>query len=124
MHLISTRTHGILDYIIGLVLILAPWLLQFPAAGAQTWIPVILGIGIILYSLLTNYELGAARAISMPAHLWMDGIGGLFLGISPWLFGFAEMVYLPHLIIGILEVGAAAMTDPTPSARVNEEPVV
>ena len=114
MKIISTRVHGMLDYTMGLLLIISPWLLGFAEGGPATSVPVVLGAGAIVYSLLTNYELGAAQVISMPAHLWLDGICGLILALSPWLFGFAEYVYLPHLILGILEVGAAAMTDPTP----------
>lgn len=112
MKIISSRTHGILDYTIGVLLIAAPWLLDFAAGGAETLIPVILGIGTILYSLMTNYEYGAAKIISMKGHLWIDGIAGLFLALSPWLFDFADLVYLPHLIVGLLEIGAALMTDP------------
>lgn len=116
MNVISTRTHGIMDYLMGIVLIIAPWIFQFSRGGAETWIPVIIGVGVIFYSLLTNYELGAAHIISMRTHLWIDGIGGLFLALSPWLFGFAEFTYLPHLILGVLEIGAATMTDPVPNA--------
>lgn len=123
MNFINTRTHGMLDYIMGIVLIISPWLFQFARGGAETWIPVILGAGALLYSLLTNYELGAARVISMPAHLWMDGFSGLFLALSPWLFGFAEFVFLPHLVLGILEIGAAMMTERTPSASYNKHQV-
>lgn len=112
MKIISSRTHGIMDYIMGIVLAVSPWLFDFAAGGAETWIPVILGIGTILYSLMTAYEYGAAKIISMRSHLWMDGIAGLFLALSPWLFGFADLVFWPHLILGLLEVGAALMTDP------------
>lgn len=122
MRIITTRIHGMMDYVMGFVLIVAPWILQFVRGGAETWIPVILGAGVIIYSLLTDYELGVAHVISMPAHLWLDGISGLFLALSPWLFGFAEFIYLPHLILGILEIGAATMTDPTPSATYREHP--
>lgn len=80
------------------------------------WIPVIIGAGGILYSLLTDYELGAVRKIPMSTHLWLDGIAGLFLAVSPWLFNFADFVYLPHLIFGIAEMGAALMTHTVPSA--------
>lgn len=115
MRLITTRTHGVMDYTMGILLIIAPWLLGFAEGGAETWVPVILGLGTIFYSLLTSYEYGAADVISMKGHLWIDGFGGLFLALSPWLFGFAELVYLPHLVLGLLEVGAALITDPVPS---------
>lgn len=121
---ISTRTHGMMDYIVGIVLMIAPWLLQFARGGAETWIPVILGAGIILYSLLTNYELGVARLIPMRTHLWLDGVLGAFLALSPWLFGFAEWVYLPHLIVGLLELGAALMTETVPRTVVKSKPTM
>lgn len=112
---ISTYTHGMMDYLMGIILIIAPWILGFAEGGAETWVPVILGAGAITYSLLTNYEWGAIHTISMPTHLWLDGFCGAFLAISPWLFGFADFVYLPHLILGVLEIGAAIMTEATPS---------
>ena len=35
---------------------------------------------------------------------------GAFLAISPWLFGFADFVWVPHLVFGLLEMGASATT--------------
>lgn len=115
MRFIPTKVHGVLDYLMGLVLIASPWIFNFHRGGAETYVPVILGAGVILYSILTNYEMGAVKKISMPTHLAMDLIGGVFLAVSPWLFGFAEFVYLPHLIFGILEIGASLMTVKVPA---------
>lgn len=115
MRFIPTKVHGILDYMMGLLLIASPWIFNFHRGGAETYVPVILGAGVILYSILTDYEMGAAKKITMPAHLTMDLLGGIFLAVSPWLFGFAEYVYLPHLIFGILEIGASLMTVKVPA---------
>lgn len=104
-----------MDYLMGVVLIAAPWIFDFARDGAETWVPVILGASTILYSLLTDYEMGAAKIISMRAHLAIDFLAGAFLAASPWIFGFNEYVYLPHLIVGIVEMGAVAMTDPVPA---------
>lgn len=114
MRVIPTRIHGVLDYAMGLLLIAAPWLLGFTRGGAETWVPVVLGAGVILYSLFTDYELGVVKSISMPAHLWLDGLGGILLAASPWLFGFAEFILLPHVVFGVLEVGAALFTKTHP----------
>lgn len=114
MRFIPTRIHGVLDYTMGLLLIAAPWLFGFAAGGAETWVPVVLGAGAIMYSIFTDYELGLVRTLSMPAHLAMDAASGLLLAASPWLFGFADYVYMPHLILGIVEIGAALMTEKTP----------
>lgn len=117
MNIIPTRIHGYLDYLMGLLLIGAPWLLGFARGGAETWVPVVLGVGVIGYSLITNYELGLAPVISMPTHLALDMGGGLLLAASPWLFGFSEYVMVPHLLFGLLELGAAAMTRRVPGGR-------
>ena len=110
MQFIPTRVHGILDYTVGAILAAAPWLFQFNRGGAETWVPVILGAGAIVYSLFTNYEWGVLRRIPMPAHLTIDLLSGILLAASPWIFGFANYVYLPHLIFGILEIGVSLMT--------------
>ena len=114
MRFIPTRVHGMVDYAMGALLIVAPWLLGFAAGGAETWVPVILGFGAIGYSLFTDYELGLVRRIPMRTHLGLDAGSGVVLAASPWLFGFAELVYLPHLILGLVEIGAALTTRTTP----------
>jgi hypothetical protein len=110
MKIIPRKIHGILDYLVGIVLIAAPWILGFADNGPATYVPVVLGVGALLYSLLTNYELGVLRVIPFRVHLILDVLSGLLLAASPWLFGFADRVYLPHLLVGIFEVLAGLMT--------------
>lgn len=117
MRIIPTKVHAVLDYLIGAALIAAPWLFDFARDGASTYVPVILGIGIIIYSLVTDYEFGVARLISVPTHLGIDIVGGLFLAVSPWLFGFSEWVFWPHVIVGIADVVIALMTKTVPERR-------
>lgn len=114
MRFIPTRVHGLLDYLVGVLLISAPWILEFNRNGAETWVPLALGAGAILYSLFTNYEWGVSRKIPMPTHLMLDLGSGILLALSPWIFGFADQVYLPHLIFGILEIGVSLMTKQQP----------
>ena len=111
---ISIRVHGLLDYLVGLLLIAAPWVFNFARGGAETWVPVALGAGALLYSLFTDYEFGVAKRLPMGTHLTLDLLSGILLAASPWLFGFSEFVYVPHLVLGVLEVGAALMTKTTP----------
>lgn len=117
MKVIPTRIHGMMDYGMALLLLATPWLFGFVEIGTNpmTVIPILLGIGTAAFSLFTDYEWGAVRAIPMKVHLGIDIVAGLFLAASPWLFGFANEVYLPHLILGILEVGAAILTSPEPT---------
>ena len=114
MRFIPTPVHGVLDYLTAGVLIAAPSLLGFRRGGAQTWLPMALGVGTIAYSLLTDYELGLVKVIPMPVHLALDAANGALLSASPWLFGFAEEVSTPHLGLGLFEIGAAAFSQTAP----------
>lgn len=113
--MITTRVHGILDYLIGVALIAAPWLFGFANSGPETWVPVILGAGLILYSLITNYELGLVGILSMKAHLRIDIVAGIFLAASPWIFGFSDVVWVPHLIVGLIMLVSGMVTQVVPA---------
>ncbi len=82
MRFLSTRVHGMIDYATGALLIVAPWLFGFADGTAAQWVPVVLGAGILVMSLITNYELSLTRIVPMGAHLAVDGLGGALLGSS------------------------------------------
>lgn len=102
--LIHTRIHGIIDYLTGVTLVAAPYLFGFADGTAAQWVPTIIGLMILGQSLITQYELSVAKLIPMPMHLMLDAGTGVILAASPWLFGFADRVYLPHLLVGLMEL--------------------
>jgi hypothetical protein len=113
MRTISTRTHGVLDYLSGGMLLSAPSLLGLTDVPASARVFRLAGGGAALYSLLTDYELGAIRVLPMPVHLAMDAASGALLASSPWLLGFAKegpRHWLPHVLAGATEMLAAATT--------------
>lgn len=109
MRVISTRTHGAIDYATGAGLL---GISDEPAASRTLRAA---GLAAMAYSLLTDYEYGLLRIILMPAHLAMDAASGVLLAASPWLFGFAgrgPRYRLSHVVIGLAEV-LAALTSKT-----------
>jgi len=117
--LIPTKIHAGLDYVVGILLIASPWIFGFSdESTAATWIAVLAGLAMIGLSAMTDYEGGVlARVIPMRTHLMTDAALGIFLAVSPWLFGFADEgtnAWLPFVVIGLGEIGAAALTDPEP----------
>jgi hypothetical protein len=100
-----------MDYAMGILLLASPYLFGFATGGVKQWLPMILGVAMIGMSLLTRYEWGAIRMIPMPVHLAIDGLSGALLAVSPWLFGFSGVVFLPHLVLGLIELGTSLMTE-------------
>ncbi|WP_341974652.1 SPW repeat protein [Microbacterium sp. LTA6] len=119
MRFIPTKVHGILDYIVGVALIAAPWVFGFASVGgAAVVIPIVLGVGLIVYSLFTKYEWGPFGFIPMPVHLVFDVAASLFLALSPWIFGFAGEalnVWLPHVVVGAAVIVVVLFSQPQPA---------
>ena len=108
--MISSKIHAVLDYTVGVLLIAAPWLLDFADNTAATAIPIILGASTIIYSLFTNYEYSLSGFLPYKIHLTIDFIAGLVLLLSPWLFRFSDRIYLPHVIFGVFEIVAVMLS--------------
>ena len=107
MRFIPTRFHAPLDYIVGVALIAAPWIFQFSDRTTPTAISIVLGIGLIGYSLFTDYELGVWKVAPMAVHNLIDIAAGIVLATSPWIFGFADdsaNVWLPFLVVGLAAI--------------------
>jgi hypothetical protein len=107
MRFIPTRFHAPLDYIVGAGLIAAPWMFQFSEHTAPTVISIVLGVGLIGYSLFTNYELGVWKVAPMAVHNLIDIVAGAVLAASPWLFGFADEsanVWVPFVLVGLAAI--------------------
>ncbi|WP_035332968.1 SPW repeat domain-containing protein [Dyadobacter crusticola] len=113
MKIISTKFHSRLDYLTGALFIAMPWIANFEDVLPATWTLVAVGAMAILMSIFTDYEGGMVRSIPMSVHLNVDIVTGLFLAASPWIFGFADQVYLPHVILGLFETAAGLMTSRT-----------
>lgn len=116
MRFLPTKIHGLLDYLVGLALIAAPNIFQFSqVGGAAVAVPRVLGVGLIVYSIFTDYEWGVIRKIPMSYHLLVDYIAAGALVLSPFAFGFAEQglnVWLPHVAVGLTVVAVVAVSKP------------
>jgi uncharacterized YccA/Bax inhibitor family protein len=100
MRFIPTMIHGITDYAVGMIVIGLPFL--FGWTGSQRWTLIALGAFAILYSLCTDYELGAVRLVPMRTHLLLDAVFGVLMLVLPWALNFSQDSHLPMSVIGIL----------------------
>ena len=116
MKFIEPRIHGFIDYFVGIMLIAGPAVFHFENA-IEVFIPAVFGVIQITYCLFTRYEFGFFPAISMRKHLRVDMITGALLAASPWIFGFAEYVWQPHVLLGSLQMLIALFSRAYPRRR-------
>jgi hypothetical protein len=113
---IDSTLHGATDYTVGaLLMTVFPTLAgiggtrsarQIRAAGA-------IHVG---YSTITDYPLGLVKLLPYQAHLAIDALGAIALAAVPFVTGQWKKgrgQWLPHVALGVFELGALALTDPT-----------
>lgn len=120
MKIIPSRIHTYIGLVVGVALIVAPWLFGFSDESAPTWTAIVIGVFLLVNELMTTSPSSPIKVIPMRVHIPIEIVTGIILAASPWLFGFADLdenAWVPHLIVGILVAGYALITDPTDSTR-------
>jgi hypothetical protein len=108
MRFLPTRLHGVLDYVVGLIVIALP--IAFALQGAALLALVGLGAFAIGYSLLTDYELGVVRFLRVRFHLCLDSAFGIAMLLTPTIIGLPPALHLLVYAIGILAIILAGIT--------------
>lgn len=114
MRFLSSKVHTIVGVIVGIILLFAPNVFDMANDTAAT-VARFVGIFIILSELVSTSSASPLKLVPMRVHLVLDYVTGAFLALSPWLFGFNGAQtgeWVPHLVVGILVVGYALVTNP------------
>lgn len=81
--------HGVLEYAVGILLIVAPFLFSFEATAA-TAASVILGVALLAFTAMSRLPTGLIAAISVGVHVTVDAVFAVVLVAIPFLFGFTD----------------------------------
>ena len=125
---VPTAVHAVFDYVGGVGLIASPFVFGFYGMGGiAVLLPMILGSGLVVYSLLTDYELGVPglRFVPMWMHLTVDFVASAFLAVAPFLFGYSSQglnVWLPQVIAGVGVMLLVLVTQTHPQTAVEVSP--
>ncbi|MHA3773565.1 SPW repeat domain-containing protein [Verrucomicrobiota bacterium sgz303538] len=111
MRAIPRPIHGVLDYLTGLFLLFSPWLCGFAhVQPVPANLATIFGSAILIYTFLTNFELGVIRLIPFPAHLILDVVTGAALAGAPIIFFTRGTAGLVFVIVGVFRLVTTMMT--------------
>lgn len=113
LQVIPTRVHGAIDQVVGPALVIAPTLLRLGRTSPEGITARAVGGVQSAYSNVTDYETSIKKLVPLKYHLALDAVGGATLAIVPQLTGArrrGKKHWLPHLAIGAMEIGVAALT--------------
>lgn len=114
MKFLSPTLHGFVDYAAAIALILAPFLILPDTAPAiATWFSVAAGVGLILYSLITDYSVSIRNAIPFKVHLMLDFAAGAAFVAMPFLLGFEDVTKVYYLVMGVAVILVVLVTNNT-----------
>ncbi len=102
------------NLVLGLWLVVSPWVLAFSQNGAAMWNAVIVGAIFVVLSLL-------ALSDAKPWEEWSELVVALWLLVSPWVLGYSAVgaamwnAVIVAVIVGVLAYTAASQ-QPTQAA--------
>lgn len=112
---IPTTEFAALDYIGSAALFASPWVFGFAhSTGAASLIPMYMGGTFILMAMFADNKFGLFKSLPMQMHLVILMFSGFFLLVSPWIFSFADIVFLPHVIFGAIFILLPIFTQNSP----------
>jgi hypothetical protein len=111
MRFISPRIHGVLDYTVAALLIGVPIVTNVAALSpVAAVLSITAGIGLTVYSLVTDYAAGVRDLISWPVHLTLDAVAAGALLTAPFLLGFDGIARVFYVAVAIAVLAVVATT--------------
>jgi SPW repeat len=101
-----------IEPIVGLLFIAAPWIFGFSDVSDATTVSIVLGALVLLTGLTTRWRMAAVKLLSLSAHRTMDLLVAVVAIASPFVLGFSDIGAPTRflIIMGVLEAGATLMT--------------
>lgn len=114
---VTPTVHGLLDYAAAAGLIVLPFILNLGATSSMAlYLSVAGGVGLITYSLVTDYAFGAFRVLSFRLHLVLDLVAAVAFIVAPFVFGWSGLLFAYYWVMAAGVLVVVALTN-------NDEPV-
>ena len=88
---VPAKLHGFLDFNTLGIILTGGQIFRVKDAPASTTPSQVMGAALSIYCLMTDYgsdkPYGGVRVLSMKQHCQLDAVLGLWVGLSPWVFG-------------------------------------
>lgn len=100
------RTAGSLDILVGIWLIISPFLLNYSSNSTALWNDIIAGVAVIIFAATQTAQ--SNRSISWPS--WVNLLIGIWLVLAPFALGYSAstVTMWNEILTGIVIIALAA----------------
>ena len=105
---ISIKFYGVLNWVMVVLLLTAPWDFGswhpgfYTLGGAALFLPLFFGWLQFIMAVFTNAPHGFIKQFPIQMHMFLDIVQGSFLLASPFIFHFQGEVMWPQIILGAI----------------------
>jgi hypothetical protein len=92
--------HGLLEYVVGVVLIVAPFALAF-VSSAATAVSIVLGLVVLVMAAVSQGPTGIVKQVPVTVHVVLDFMLAAALIAAPFVFGFQDETSPTALFIAL-----------------------
>jgi len=109
---ISPNTHAMLEPLMAVLIIVAPWLFGFSDVNDAQTICIVVGLVMLLAGAVTQWRYSLIKLIPLRTHFMTDLVLAAVLILTPFIFGFSDEGGATRfmIIIGVLEALTALST--------------
>src|SRR3954454_25012302 len=110
---IPVRMHALVEPVVGILLIAAPWIFGFDDVGSSKTLSIIVGVIVLLSGLPTRWRWSIAKLIPLRTHFMTDVLLGIVLIAGPFVLGDSDNGAATRFLViaGVLELLAALSTN-------------
>jgi hypothetical protein len=87
---VPVLVHGVLEYVVGVLFIAAPFLFGFHASAAPTAAAVVVGLLMLAFTATSALPTGLIRSVSLGVHVTVDLVLAVLLVALPFILGFTD----------------------------------
>ncbi len=115
---IPFAVHGVIEYLVGLLCVAAPYLFDFDTTRATT-LSIAVGVVVLVVAAVTAGPTGLIDELPVSAHVALDYVLAIFLIAASFLFGFSNDGKATAFFIGL---GVAHLLVTIATSFVRSEP--
>jgi hypothetical protein len=114
---IPLNTHAMLEPLMAVLIIVAPWLFGFSDTNDAKAICIIVGAVMLIAGSMTQWRYSLAKVIPLRMHFMTDLLLAAVLILTPFIFGFSDEGGATRfmIIVGALEAMTALSTNWDPA---------